>query len=248
MEMVTLDVLKSTRSTTAEAASAANDNRRKDRRLTPSSFPRDTVARIFRPARSAMTSGTRTKGWQLVFERRSAPYVEPLMGWTADDDPLAAIELNFPTLGAAVRYAKRQGLAYVVDTTEGQSASRPDASKRKTKHAFSDETLERLGLGSLQESYDEAVAGAEARHDRRGEGGWASPMAVVRDGSLSLDAKRSILIDWAWTEYLIDQATNEGMPENGRPSRLHEVELALLAIERANAARRERATAAPAAA
>jgi hypothetical protein len=36
--------------------------------------------------------------------------------------------------------------------------------------------------------------------------------------------------------YLIDQATNEGMPENGRPSRLHEVELALLALERGNAA------------
>jgi hypothetical protein len=90
MEMITQDVLKRTTSTTAEAASAANDNRRKDRRLTPSKFPRDTVARIFRPARSAMTSGkARTKGWQLVFERRSAPYVEPLMGWTADDDPLA---------------------------------------------------------------------------------------------------------------------------------------------------------------
>jgi hypothetical protein len=41
---------------------------------------------------------------------------------------------------------------------------------------------------------------------------------------------------------LIDQATNEGMPENGRPSRLHEVELALLALERENA----RACAAPA--
>jgi hypothetical protein len=60
---------------------------------------------------------------------------------------------------------------------------------------------------------------------------------VVRDESLSLEAERAILIDWAWTEYLIDQATNEGMPENGRPSRLHEVELALLALEHANAAR-----------
>jgi hypothetical protein len=114
------------------------------------------------------------------------------------------------------------------------------------KHAFSDETLDRLGLGSLQESYDKAVAGAKARHDRRGEE-WASPMAVVRDGSLSMDAKRSILIDWAWTEYLIEQATNEGMPENGRPSRLHEVELALLALEGANAAR-QYPTATPAAA
>jgi hypothetical protein len=57
-------------------------------------------------------------------------------------------------------------------------------------------------------------------------------MDVVRDPTLSLDAKRSILMNWAWTEYLIDQATNEGMPENHRPSRLDEVEQALLALER----------------
>jgi hypothetical protein len=238
MEMITHDVLKRTTSTTAEAASAANDNHRKDRRLTPSSFPRDTVARIFRPARSAMTSGkARTKGWQLVFERRSAPYVEPLMGWTADDDPLTTIELDFPTLRAAVRYAERHGLPYVVQTTEEQSPGQLSASSPKMKQGFADETLERLGLGSLQESYDEAVAGAEARHDPRGEEGWTSPIAVALDESLSLDAKRSILIDWAWTEYLIGQAANERMPENGRPSRLHEVELALLALEHANAAR-----------
>jgi hypothetical protein len=121
--------------------------------------------------------------------------------------------------------------------TQEQSAGKLSASSRKMKQGFADETLERLGLGFLQDSYDKAVASAEVRHDRRGEEGWTSPMAVVLDESLSLEAKRSILIDWAWTEYLIDQATNEGMPENGRPSRLHEVELALLALERANAAR-----------
>jgi hypothetical protein len=156
--------------------------------------------------------------------------------------PLATVELSFPTLRAAVRYAERQRVPYVVE-----NATEPDLNqrsvRRRMKHAFSDETLERLGLGSLQESYDNAVAGAEARQDRRGEEGWSSPMAVVRDAGLSLDAKRSILIDWAWTEYLIDQATNEGMPENGRPSRLHEVELALLALERGNAAEKSAAAA-----
>lgn len=48
-----------------------------------------------------------------------------------------------------------------------------------------------------------------------------------------------ILMNWAWTEYLIDQATNEGMPENGRPSRLDEVEQALLALERQAEASRD---------
>ncbi|MCA6117074.1 ETC complex I subunit [Bradyrhizobium sp. WSM 1738] len=233
METVTINGLKKTR---REAAFAANDDHMPDGRLTPSLFPRDAVARIFRPQRSAMTSGnSRSKGWRLVFERRSAPYVEPLMGWTGDDDPLATVGLSFPTLKAAIRYAERQQIPYVVEGGPEQNAKELQAMPHKMTRAFSDATLARLGLGSLQESYDKAVAGAEARHDRRGEEGWTSPMAVVRDASLSLDAKRSILIDWAWTEYLIDQATNEGMPENGRPSRLHEVELALLALERANA-------------
>lgn len=231
-------IISDGKQTKLEAAFAANDNHTPvaDQRLTPSLFPRDAVARIFRPQRSAMTSGkAHSKGWRLVFERRTAPYVEPLMGWTGNDDPLADIELSFPTLKAAIRYAERQRIPYVVQGMRDQSGNEPAAAPRRVTRAFSDATLERLGLGSLQENYDRAVAGAEARHDRRGEEGWTSPMAVVRDPSLSLDAKRSILIDWAWTEYLIDQATNEGMPENGRPSLLHEVELALLALERANA-------------
>ena len=66
---------------------------------------------------------------------------------------------------------------------------------------------------------------------------WSSPMELARDPGLPVDTKLSLLIDWAWTEYLIDQATNEGMPENGRPSRLDEVDLALLALEETTAAR-----------
>jgi hypothetical protein len=60
-----------------------------------------------------MTSGrARTKSWLLTFERRTVPYIEPLMGWTAGDDPLTQIELRFPTLESAIAYAKRQGLSY----------------------------------------------------------------------------------------------------------------------------------------
>ena len=69
------------------------------------------------------------------------------------------------------------------------------------------------------------------RNDPSGPESWSTPMGVVGDPTLTLDAKRSILMNWAWTEYLIDQATNEGMPENSRPSRLDEVEKALLALE-----------------
>lgn len=234
MEAITTNALKHP---TDVARFAANDNHRPDPRLTPSPFPKGARAVIFRPARSAMTSGkARSRGWRLMFERRSAPYVEPLMGWTADDDPLTQVELSFPTLRSAIRYAERQGLPYIVQASRPDGADRPEVGSPRLTRAFSDATLERLGLGELQGSYVDAVAGAEARQDPRGEEGWTSPMAVANDAALSIEAKRAILIDWAWTEYLIDQAIKEGMPENGRPSRLHDVELALVALERANAA------------
>jgi ETC complex I subunit conserved region len=108
-----------------------------------------------------MTSGKAcSKGWRLIFDRRSAPYVEPLMGWTGNDDPLAAVELSFPTLRAAVDYAERQGLPYVVQDSWEQNATQLKRVPRKLTRAFSDDT-----------SNASAVAGAEARRDRRGEEG-----------------------------------------------------------------------------
>ena len=56
-------------------------------------------------------------------------------------------------------------------------------------------------------------------------------MDVALDPSLSLEAKRSILMNWAYTEYLMDQATGEGMPDNSLPSRLDAVEEALVWLE-----------------
>lgn len=210
----------------------ANDNRRADQLFTPSGFPKGATAIIFRPEPSPMSSGrAHCDGWRLVFERRSAPYLEPLMGWTSDDDPLAQIELKFPTLRSAIRYAERQGLNYVIQTPWQESNDTSEARGGVTR-AFSDATLERLGLGALQTSYAQAAAGAEARGDRRGDEGWTSPMAVVNDATLSLEAKRSILINWAWTEYLIEQASGDGKPDEQRRSRLREVELALLELER----------------
>ncbi len=86
-----------------------------------STFPRDAVARIWKPARSPMTSAkARPKDWRLdwrlSFERRSTPFAEPLMGWTGSDDMMNEVELEFPTLGSAIRYAERQGLPYVIET------------------------------------------------------------------------------------------------------------------------------------
>jgi hypothetical protein len=72
-----------------------------------------------------MTSGNRrTREWKLTFERRTAPFVEPLMGWTAGDDPMVQVELSFRTFGAAVGFAERQGLTYRVDGNPRRSDGR----------------------------------------------------------------------------------------------------------------------------
>lgn len=225
----------------------SNDNRRRPLSEGRSVFPNDAVAYIHKPSRSVMTSGKgRAGGWRLVFERRTAPFIEPLMGYTGGEDTLTQVELSFPTLESAIRYAERQGLTYTVhrptEQSEGthhrrQEDTRPANGGRSTR-AFSDNTLDRLGLAALQDNYGHALAGATNRNDASGPESWTSPMGVVRDPALTLEAKRSILMNWAWTEYQIDQATNEGMPENGRPSRLDEVEQALLALERDVAADR----------
>lgn len=222
-----------------------NDNRHRPPSMGRSFFPEDAVARIYKPSRSVMSSGkARTKGWRLAFERRTAPFIEPLMGYTGGDDTLTQVELSFPSLETAINYAERQGLTYVVQAPAAQiAADRRPANEAPVHdgtrmHAFSDATLGRLGLSALQESYGRALDSAANRNDPPGPDSWATPMGVVGDPTLTLEAKRSILMNWAWTEYLIDQATNEGMPENNRPSRLDEVEQALLALERGVAADR----------
>ncbi|MBA1159305.1 ETC complex I subunit [Microvirga mediterraneensis] len=73
------------------------------------------LARIHQPGRSATSSGPPRKGWVLEFERSSAPTIEPLMGWTAGDDPFATIRLTFPDLQSAIGFAERHGWRYRVE-------------------------------------------------------------------------------------------------------------------------------------
>src|SRR5689334_14368578 len=64
----------------------ANDNA--ERWKEPAPLRRRVV--IYKPAKSAMTSGRAgTKQWLLEYEPQSAPFIEPLMGWTGSTDPTA---------------------------------------------------------------------------------------------------------------------------------------------------------------
>jgi ETC complex I subunit conserved region len=78
------------------------------------------TARIFRPAKTAMQSGSaRTKEWLLVRGSEGAKTIDPLMGWTSSTDTDAQVQLAFDTKEEAVAYAEKNGIAYSV--TEPQT-------------------------------------------------------------------------------------------------------------------------------
>lgn len=79
----------------------------------------DMSARISRPAKTAMQSGTaKTARWLLEFESETPRVVEPLMGWTGSGDTLAQVKLWFDTKDEAIAYATRTGLAFIVEEPE----------------------------------------------------------------------------------------------------------------------------------
>ena len=73
------------------------------------------TALIYRPARSSHTSAPiRRQHWILEFEPARAPVIEPLMGWTATEDPYRPIRLTFPDLDSAIAFAERNDWQYIV--------------------------------------------------------------------------------------------------------------------------------------
>lgn len=85
------------------------------------------TARIYRPAKSAMSSGTaKTRQWVLEFVNDTGREVDPLMGWTSSEDTQAQVRLRFPTKEAALDYAKEHGIdAAVTDPHKRKPNVRP---------------------------------------------------------------------------------------------------------------------------
>ncbi|OUS22416.1 ETC complex I subunit [Litorivita pollutaquae] len=72
-------------------------------------------ARIYKPAKSAMSSGTaKTKHWVLEHMPASAREVDPLMGWTSSTDTQAQVKLKFDSKEEAVEYALEHGIEATV--------------------------------------------------------------------------------------------------------------------------------------
>ncbi len=71
------------------------------------------VARIYRPARTAMQSGRgKTNRWVLEYEPAQPRSIDPLMGWTSSGDMTSQVKLFFPTKEEAGAYAERHGIDF----------------------------------------------------------------------------------------------------------------------------------------
>ncbi len=85
-------------------------------------------ARIFQPAQNAMQSGKgKSDLWILQFEAENHRSTEPLMGWTSSSDTSQQIRMRFKSKDDAIAYAKREGLAFVVEKESAASASKRPA-------------------------------------------------------------------------------------------------------------------------
>lgn len=81
-------------------------------------------ARIFQPAKTAMSSGTaKTKHWVLEFAPASARSVDPLMGWTSSNDTQAQVRMTFETKEAALDYAEEHNIDAVVQEPNKRRAN-----------------------------------------------------------------------------------------------------------------------------
>ena len=73
------------------------------------------LARIYRPAKSAMQSGRgQTRKWLLEYEPATRRDPDPLMGWSSAADTLNEVRLRFDSLDEAVAFAQKEGLDYAV--------------------------------------------------------------------------------------------------------------------------------------
>ena len=70
-------------------------------------------ARIYKPAKTAMQSGTKkSEDWLFEYVPEKQKYVEPIMGWTGSGDTKQQLKLKFSTKEKAIAYAEKNNIPY----------------------------------------------------------------------------------------------------------------------------------------
>lgn len=81
-------------------------------------------ARIYKPAKTAMSSGTaKTRDWVLEFVSETAREIDPLTGWTGGRDTQAQVKLTFESQKDAEDYARDRDIDYLVLRPQGRKAN-----------------------------------------------------------------------------------------------------------------------------
>ena len=74
------------------------------------------AARIYSPAKTAMSSGkAKTGHWVLEFDPASPRSIDPLMGYTSSGDMASQVKLSFHNREDAIAYAEKHGIDYRVE-------------------------------------------------------------------------------------------------------------------------------------
>ncbi|HUF85746.1 MAG TPA: ETC complex I subunit [Thermohalobaculum sp.] len=81
-------------------------------------------ARIYQQPKNAMQSGmANTRLWILEYTPSQPRRIDPLMGWTGSGDMQRQLRLRFHSKEDAVDYARRHGIACVVEQPKPRRAN-----------------------------------------------------------------------------------------------------------------------------
>jgi len=71
-------------------------------------------AKIYKPTKTAMQSGSRnTKNWLLEFDTKNTG-IDPLMGWESSKDTMSEVKLEFSSKDEAIAYVKKNNIEYYI--------------------------------------------------------------------------------------------------------------------------------------
>jgi hypothetical protein len=146
------------------------------------------------------------------------------------------VEFTFPTREAAVAYAERQGLTFVIEGHD--SAARVPDPRATNKPCVAEHSSQRtlpanLSLARMQARRDPCNLSKTPDLKRalvNHAAVFRAPREIVGQSSFEHRLQAGTLTRWAWDEYLLQLASDEAMPEGHESSRLDEVKRALLAL------------------
>ena len=71
-------------------------------------------AKIYKPSKTAMQSGTKKFDKWIIEFITEKPGINPLMGWESSTDTKSELKLEFSTKDLAIEYAKRNKISYEI--------------------------------------------------------------------------------------------------------------------------------------